>query len=132
MNPDHKKSLMCHRLGQADESLSEARVLLDANASLRSVCNRLYYAMFYSVLALLESKGVGTSKHSGAIAMFNREFVHTGILDKRFSKTLQNAFALRQEQDYRVVADPPRDIVNELMAETEAFIEAARSVLGLP
>jgi uncharacterized protein (UPF0332 family) len=37
--------------------------------------NRLYYAMFYAVLALLQEKEMGTSKHSGAIALFDREFV---------------------------------------------------------
>lgn len=51
--------------------------------------NRLYYAMFYAVLALLQEKEMGTSKHSGAIALFDREYVKTGLFPKEMSKALQ-------------------------------------------
>jgi uncharacterized protein (UPF0332 family) len=61
--------------------------------------NRLYYAMFYAVLALLQAKHLGTSKHSGAIALFDREFVKTGIFPKELSMALHRAFALRQKGD---------------------------------
>ena len=131
MTAEHEETLTRYRVQEAEESLSEGRLLLEGGGSLRSVCNRAYYCMFYAVLALLESKGVGTSKHSGAIAMFNREFVHTGVLGKRFSKALQRAFALRQEQDYRVVADPPQEMVVELLDDAASFVDAVRATLGI-
>lgn len=59
--------------------------------------NRLYYSMFYAVLALLQEKQLGTSKHIGAISMFDKEFIKTGIFDKEMSKTLHRAFELRQK-----------------------------------
>ena len=54
MSSDEKqKSLAGHRLDQAEQSLEEARYLMDGGKSLRSVANRIYYGMFYAVLALL-------------------------------------------------------------------------------
>ena len=54
MTTEEKKRLLAlHRLQQATESLEEARYLFDGGKSLRSVANRVYYGMFYSVLALL-------------------------------------------------------------------------------
>ncbi len=66
---------------------------------MRSVMNRLYYAMFYTVLALLQEKQLGTSKHYRAIFLFDREFIKSGIFDKELSKTLHRSFELRQKGD---------------------------------
>lgn len=89
-----KASLIQYRPEQARQSLKEADVLLTAGMSLRSVMNRLYYAMFYTVLALLQDKQAGTSKHSGAISLFDREFIKTEIFDRKISKALHRAFEL--------------------------------------
>lgn len=56
-------ALIRYRLKEADDSINEARVLLKERMSNRAVMNRLYYAMFYAVLALLQEKQLGTSKH---------------------------------------------------------------------
>ena len=54
MSIDEKKKLLArHRLQQAAESLQEAQYLFAGEKSLRSVVNRIYYGMFYAVLALL-------------------------------------------------------------------------------
>ena len=58
---DNRKSLIEYRLTQAKDSLKEADVLHKSGMSLRSVMNRLYYSMFYTVLALLQNKELGDS-----------------------------------------------------------------------
>ena len=73
--------LIQYRLKQADDSIKEATVLLKENMTFRSVTNRLYYAMFYTVLALLQERQIGTSKHAGAISLFDKEFIKSGIFD---------------------------------------------------
>jgi len=47
MSSDEKQmSLAGHRLDQAEQSLEEARYLMEGGKSLRSVVNRIYYDMF--------------------------------------------------------------------------------------
>lgn len=79
---EKQKELVQYRMQQAEESLDEARFLLGGGKSARSVINRAYYAMFYSVLALLVYEEVSSSKHSGVLSYFNRHFVKGGIFDK--------------------------------------------------
>ena len=112
---EHQRALIDYRLTEARESLEEAKVLLREKMSNRSVINRLYYAMFYAVLAISQDKQIGSSKHSGVIAVFDREFVKTRIFDKKLSKALHRAFELRQKGDYMESTaildgdiDPPR------------------------
>ena len=104
-------ALIKYRLEEAENSIKEAEVLLKECMSLRSVMNRLYYAMFYAVLALLQEKELGTSKHYGAISLFDREFIKSGIFDKELSKTLHRAFELRQKGDYLEQAEVTKNDV---------------------
>lgn len=97
--------------------------------SLRSVMNRLYYAMFYAVLALLQDKQAGTSKHSGAISLFDREFIKTEIFDKKFSKALHRAFELRQKGDYMEQTEVTKQDIDEIRPEAVEFVERAESYL---
>ena len=52
----------------------QSPLLLD-QGFLRDAVNRSYYGMFYAVVALLVTKRSGTSKHRGAIMLFDREFI---------------------------------------------------------
>ena len=66
MKPEQLEDLLHYRMEQAHETLREAEILLNESA-LRGTINRAYYAMFYALLALLATKRLGTSKHSGAM-----------------------------------------------------------------
>lgn len=123
------RSLIRYRLKEAEDSIEEANVLLRENMSMRAVMNRLYYAMFYAVLALLQEKQLGTSKHIGAISHFDREFIKTGIFDKDLSKTLHRAFELRQKGDYLEQPEISREDINEILPKTSEFVQAVRQYL---
>lgn len=122
-------ALIKHRLKQADDSIEEAEVLLKEKMSLRAVMNRLYYSMFYAVLALLQEKQLGTSKHIGAISLFDREFIKTGIFDNALSKTLHRAFELRQKGDYMEQAEVTKNDIDEMLPKTKAFINKVKGHL---
>lgn len=124
---DEKTLLIRYRLGQAQDSLKEADVLLRAGMSHRSVMNRLYYAMFYTLLALLQDKQAGTSKHSGAISLFDKEFIKTGILDKEFSKALHRAFELRQKGDYMEQTEVTMEDIEEIKPKATEFVKKAEA-----
>jgi len=57
------EALIRYWLEQADEALAAATLNL-TNGLHRSAVNRVYYAMFYAVLALLATHHAETSKHS--------------------------------------------------------------------
>ena len=123
------KDLIEYRLTQARDSIREADVLTHSGMSRRSVMNRLYYAMFYAVLALLQEKEMGTSKHSGAIALFDREYVKTGLFPKEMSKALHRAFELRQKGDYMEESEVAAEDVTEIRSAAELFVESAKALL---
>lgn len=118
---EKREALVQYRLEQAEESLESAQLLLD-NKKYRPSVSRSYYGMFYAVLALLAIEGRHTSKHSGAIAIFNREFVKKGMFDKDFSRWLQEAFDLRQRADYREMFSIPYERTKKVLEHARAFV----------
>jgi uncharacterized protein (UPF0332 family) len=99
MTSQNIKALVRYRLEQADESLQAASILIEKKL-LRPSINRSYYAMYYAVLALLAIEKKETSKHSGVISLFDKEFVMKGTFPKELSRWLHAAFDLRQRSDY--------------------------------
>jgi uncharacterized protein (UPF0332 family) len=63
--------LVRHRVTRAEETLEDARLVLE-QGHLHSAVNRLYYACFYIVSALLFTEGLSSSKHSGVRSLFDR------------------------------------------------------------
>lgn len=67
------EALVKYRLKRAFETLEDARIL--AQAERWNACvNRLYYACFYAVTALLSQEGLYSSKHSGVRSLFKSAF----------------------------------------------------------
>jgi len=128
---DKKKHLMLYRLEQAKEALDDANFLFDNNRGSRSVVNRVYYAMFYAVLALLVTEPFQSSKHSGVIGYFNRHFVKEGVFPAKMAKNLNLAFEARQEGDYKEFSELAEDNVKELLANASSFLEETRSYLKI-
>jgi len=126
---DKQSQLALHRLQQADESLEEARFLYEGRKSARSIINRAYYSMFYSILALLIYEPFSSSKHSGVISYFNRNFIKVGIFSKRLGRGVNKAFDLRQRGDYREQVNLTTEEVEPFLDLSREFIDSIRQYL---
>ena len=121
--------LIKHRLEQAQETLDDAKYLIDGNRSPQSIVNRSYYAMFYAALALLQKISKAPSKHSGVISLFDKEFVMRGVFEKELSKDFHKAFELRQSIDYQIIKPISTDKANEIWQKAVNFVQAIEHYL---
>lgn len=79
------EDIILYRVERTHETLEDARIL--ANSERWNACiNRLYYACFYAVSALLMKNGLSSSKHSGVRSLFNFNFVKTGKVPKDLAR----------------------------------------------
>jgi len=120
--------LIKYRTDRAQEALEEARVL--AGSRHWNACvNRLYYACFYAVSALLSKHDLSSSKHSGIRSFFNQNFVKTGIFSKEMAVIYNSLFERRQEGDYEVFITFKENDVKPWLEETEAFVNAVLKLI---
>jgi uncharacterized protein (UPF0332 family) len=86
-------------IDKADRSLEAAKTLLDTGNNDFS-SSRSYYAVFYSLQALMLTKNLVYSKHAGVISGFNEHFIRKNIFPKQFSKHISRLFRERHIGDY--------------------------------
>ncbi len=122
MREEDKISLINYRMDQAFDTIEEVELLLE-NDKLRAAMNRLYYGLFYSLLALGLKYDFSTSKHQQLIGWFNKEFIHTKRIDQRYGQTVKIAFNNRIKGDYETSISFEKSEIEMLLNEMKEFIQ---------
>lgn len=84
--------------------------------------SRAYYAMFHLAEALLLTKGLATSTHSGLLAILYEHFVKPGLIQKKFHQSLHHAFGLRQQGDYWSDSGITQEMAREVLDDAKTFV----------
>lgn len=121
--------LIRYRLARSAEALLEAQEMLNSG-HVNTFVNRLYYACFYAVLALLVPKGLASSKHSGVRAFFHKEFVKTGLLAVRFGSLYDRLFDTRQKGDYVDLVYFDAEEVGPWLEEAKEFVDTVNALIA--
>lgn len=122
------KVIIDYRVKRAEETLEDSKILF-AKERLFSCVNRIYYAMFYIVNALLLTKKLSSAKHSGVLSLFNKEFVNQGIIDKELGKFYTAMFEYRQKGDYRDMVEFEKEDVKRWIEQAEKFITKIKKII---
>jgi uncharacterized protein len=114
MNVSDRDKLVAHRLKRAKNTLAEINLLVE-NQLWNTAVNRLYYACYYAVTALLAKNGINAQTHRGVRQMFGFHFIKTGIIDKDIGKYYSDIFDNRQFGDYDDFVEYTRENVVALI-----------------
>ena len=125
-----KPALSRLRLESARKTLKDAPTLFERGGTPAGIINRAYYAMFYAALAMLVTVGRHSAKHSGVIALFDKEFVKENIIPKELGRMLHQAFESRMEGDYQDNAKVDRQLANEILESADKFVLAIEKQLS--
>lgn len=98
-NNNDRNSLIEYRIKQAEEIILDVQLFIENNR-FRSAVNRIYYGMFYSLLALGLANQFETSKHAQLKGWFNKTYINEGLLDSKYGKIINKAFNRRTKGDY--------------------------------
>ena len=96
---------------------------------LHGAANRLYYACFYAVCALLAQYEMSSSKHGGVMSLFNRHFVKEQTISLEFGKFYSRMFDNRTEGDYGDMLSEI-ELSNDDFATAREFIETIGSMVN--
>lgn len=128
MNPESRQKLINYRITRARDTLNEIDVLVK-NKLWNTAVNRLYYACYYSIIALLLKNEISTQTHSGVRQMFGLHFVKNGIIDKNLGKFYTDLFDLRQTSDYDDFIDFNEEDVLDLIEPANELVKSIEALL---
>ena len=124
-----QKDLIRYKISRAEETLDEARVMLQTGHPY-GAANRIYYACFYAVTALLLTRDLSSNKHSGVIALFNRNFVKPGLISVDLGKFYSRIFDNRLESDYTDWVELEKQDVQDELVHAEEFINTIIALIN--
>ena len=110
------------------ESLESARREAEAE-SLPFAINRLYYAAFYAVSAVLLERNIVFQRHSAVRSALHKELIHSGQLEKEWGRVYEHLLEDRQGGDYFPFAPFSPAYVQEKIVQTQGFLEAIRPLI---
>jgi len=116
-----REELVKFRLEKANATLAELSILLE-NKFYRTAINRLYYACYYAVSALLIKDGYEAHTHSGVKTLLGLHYIKGNKIEKSFGKTYNKLFNLRQDGDYEDWFDIDEQDIKPLLEPAEEFI----------
>ncbi len=128
MKDDEKNALIEHRIARGTDTIEEVSFLIKNKKFLLAI-NRIYYGMFYILSALSLRYDFSTSKHQQLIGWFNKEFISTGEIDRKYGRILHNAYNNRSTGDYDDFAEFDEEDVKKSFDEMKDFIRTIRALL---
>ncbi len=130
MNSPDKETYIQYRLEKADETYEVAELLVK-NGKWNSAVNRLYYAAYYAVSALLVKSEIDTKTHSGVKTQFFLNYIKPENISLDLGKTYADLFDWRQKGDYGDFFDFTEEDVCSILLPTKDLIEAIKEEIKI-
>lgn len=124
-----KKDLIRYRLLRARDTYEDAQILAE-RSKWNSTINRLYYAAYYAVMALLMESDLNPATHNGAKSNFSEHFILTNKIPKEFGKMYSQLFTWRQKGDYDDLFDFDKDKVMPYFKPVKDLIDLIENTVN--
>lgn len=122
------KDLIEYRLNRAKDTLDDAHILAEKN-KWNSAMNRLYYAAYYAVTALLLKSDLRTTTHNGVKSNFSEHFIKTNLISKESGKIYSQLFTWRQKGDYDDFFDFGKDKVEPYFKPVKELVDTIEKMV---
>ena len=122
LRDDERRTVVCLQLEKAHHNLDQIPLLCEAGYW-DNVANRLYYALFHAVSALLINDGHNVGSHRGAVGAFGQHYVTTGIFSLDEGKHYSRLQGLREKADYNCAYNATEQDIAPKIEPTRLLIE---------
>lgn len=121
LNQEEREAVVTYRLEKAAKTMEQAKCNLPMHFW-ELVANRMYYAAYYAVSALLIANGHTAKTHETIVRVFGLQFVKTGMFSSEQGRLYNKLFSLRLTGDYNDHYDLEESDVLPLVVPTEQLI----------
>jgi uncharacterized protein (UPF0332 family) len=128
LTKEEREANVEYRLERAYETLIEAKDLIKLDHWF-GAANRLYYACYYAVTALLIDYGYIAYTHRGTKGLMGKYFVSTNIISRDHNKLFEKLFDLRQNSDYGAWIIIDKSDIEPLLEPAEQFIATIEELI---
>jgi len=125
MNEPQREEYIKYRLEKSDDALEVAKLLIE-NKKWNATINRLYYAVYYAISALMVKDEINTKTHAGIKTQFFLHYLKTQKIETDLGKVYSDLFDWRLKGDYGDFFDFAENDVISIYAPTKLLIEKVK------
>ena len=129
LTENERNLLVSYRIQRSYETLAEADNLI-RDGFYNAAVNRLYYACYYSVMALLLKRNIVARTHQGVKQMFSLHFIANNKIDRQYAVFYGRLFNDRISGDYDDFVQYDEEMIVALRPLAEEFIAVIKDVLN--
>ena len=129
MTEKERKDIVAYRLENAQNTLAEVQSHI-GNGFYNTAVNRMYYACFYAVSALLIANGIQVKSHEGVRQQLGLHFVLTGKISKELGQFYGLLFSKRTAGDYEDFLTHDKATAEALYPRCVEFISQISALAG--
>lgn len=129
LRKEDREQLIQYRLEQTKNTIEVVELLIKNN-KLTTAVNRIYYGIFYSLLALALRYKYESSKHLQLIGWFNKEFVKTKKIDLKYGRILRESYENRRTGDYDAYIEFEKSDVEKMFNNMQIFIDYIKDFIN--
>lgn len=96
-----------------------------------NITNRLYYALFHAVSALLIHDKHSVNTHRGVVVLFGQHYVRTGIFDIADGKLYSQLQTMREKGDYNCIYQTTEEEVSPMIEPARCLIRKIGDYIAL-
>lgn len=128
LTEEERKIIVGLEIEKSKRTFAEIEILRQAGLW-NTIANRLFYAVFHAVTALLISEGYPAGSHQGTVIQFHQYFIKKGILTKSDGAFYSQMQTLREKADYNCTYYATEEDTAPRIAETATFIDRVIGVI---
>lgn len=125
LNDNERDILVQHQIEKAESTFAQVQVLL-RSGFWDGVANRLYYAAFHAVCALLIDGEQTIHTHHGLNALFNQLYIKTGLIPREYGQLFSTLQLMRHKSDYNCWYSATEEEIMPMVAPTESLIDVIK------
>jgi len=120
---DDERRIMVELEIERAEKITEQFETLRQQQYWDTLVNRMYYAVFHAVSALMIHNAISIHTHRGALNAFNKEFVRTGKFTVEEGHLFSKLEGMRERGDYNCFVDATEEEIVPLIEPLKALLE---------
>lgn len=128
LSDEERSTLVRLEIEKSKNTFSEVEALVNAGMW-SGAANRLYYAVYHAVCALLVHDRHQANTHQGSHALFGLHYIKTGILPVEYGQLYGQLQTMRENSDYNCIYDVKPDELQERIEPSRQMIRTIETLI---
>ena len=121
LSDEERKIMVEFEIEKAHRLIDQFPIL--ENAKLwDTLANRVYYAVFHAITALLIKNGLHAASHQGVSVLFSKHFVKEGLIDVEYGSFFARLENMREKSDYTCLFETTEDEVLPMIPKAKDMV----------